>query len=253
MSPRQPLIAGNWKMHGSAAFVGDFCGELRAAALPEAVTVVLLPPVAYLAQTVAALAGLGIDCGAQNAHVESAGAFTGEVAPEMVADLGGNWVLVGHSERRRYFAETDELLAAKFAAALRAGLTPIFCVGETLEERGEGRAEAVVCAQIAAVASRVGVAAFGQGVMAYEPVWAIGTGETATPEQAQAMHSLIRSEIAALDASAASAMRVLYGGSMNPGNAEQLLSQPDIDGGLVGGASLKASEFLQIVGLASAA
>ena len=252
MSPRQPLIAGNWKMHGSAAFVGDFCGELREARLPEAVTVVLLPPVAYLAQTVAAVAGLGIDCGAQNAYVESAGAFTGEVAPEMVGDLGGSWVLVGHSERRRYFAETDDLLAGKFAAALRAGLTPIFCVGETLEQRGEGRAEAVVCEQIAAVADRVGVAAFVQGVVAYEPVWAIGTGETATPEQAQAMHSLIRGEIAALDASAGSAMRVLYGGSMNAGNAGQLLSQPDIDGGLIGGASLQAAEFLQIVRLASA-
>ena len=251
MSARQPLIAGNWKMNGSTSFVGEFCAALGVQNLAQGVTTLLLPPVAYLQQVVSAVADLGVECGAQNAHSEAAGAYTGEIAPEMVRDLGGRWVLVGHSERRQYFAESDELLADKFAAALRADLTPIFCVGETLTQRNAGQAEEVVRQQILGVAERVGSDAFLQGVVAYEPVWAIGTGETATPAQAQAMHGLIRAEIAAMDPTAASAMRLLYGGSMNAGNAADLLAEPDIDGGLVGGASLKAAEFLQIVGLAA--
>lgn len=253
MSTRQPLIAGNWKMHGSGSFIREFSEQLGQGPLAEGVKVVLLPPVAYLGQLVEAVADMGIECGAQNAHQEAAGAYTGEVAPEMVKDLGGNWLLIGHSERRRDFAESDELLANKFAAALRSGLQPILCVGETLQERNAGRAEEVVRGQIQAVAGRVGAEAFALGTLAYEPVWAIGTGETATPTQAQAMHAAIRGEVAGIDAAAGSASRLLYGGSMNAGNATGLLSEADIDGGLIGGASLKAAEFLEIVRLASAA
>jgi triosephosphate isomerase len=253
MAARRPLIAGNWKMHGSVEFVREFCNALGNEPPAEGVTVLLLPPVAYLGQVVEAVAGTGIECGAQNAHVEPAGAFTGEIAPEMVRDLGGRWLLIGHSERRQHFGESDELLAAKFEAALRAGLTPVFCVGETTQERQAGRAEAVVCSQIQAVAGLVGHAAFVQCVLAYEPVWAIGTGATATPGQAQAMHRLIRREVAAMDQSAGSSLRLLYGGSMNAENAAELLGEADIDGGLIGGASLQAAEFLEIVRLSSAA
>jgi triosephosphate isomerase len=234
-------------MHGSASFVRKFCIELRNGSIPEGVTVVLLPPVAYLGQVVAAVASLGVECGAQNAHSQASGAYTGETAPEMVKDLGGAWVLIGHSERRRDFVESDELLAGKFTAALRAGLQPILCVGETMEERDAGRAEEVVRSQIRGVANRVGADAFAACTLAYEPVWAIGTGATATPAQAQAMHAVIRAEVVDVDRAAGQDMRLLYGGSMNADNAAGLLCQADIDGGLIGGASLQAREFLEIV------
>ena len=234
-------------MHGSAAFADELCTALAALSLPPQVTVVVLPPTAYLGRVASALRPTQLQCGAQNAYSEVEGAFTGEVAAEMIADLGGSWLLVGHSERRAYFGESDDLLAAKYLAALRAQLTPMFCVGETLSEREAGRAESVVTAQLRALAERTGPAALAEGVLAYEPVWAIGTGVTATPEQAQEMHQLIRSELTAMDAELGNRVPVLYGGSMKADNAAELLAQPDIDGGLVGGASLQAASFAAII------
>ena len=243
----QTLIAANWKMHGSVAFADELCGKLAELPVPRQVTVVVLPPSVYLGRVADALRATRLQWGAQNAHGEAEGAFTGEVAAEMIRDLGGSWLLVGHSERRAYFGETDELLAAKYVAALRAGLTPIFCVGETLAEREADRATSVVSAQLRALAERAGPAAVSRGVVAYEPVWAIGTGETATPEQAQEMHQLIRGELRQLDPELGTQVPILYGGSMNADNAAGLLAQQDIDGGLVGGASLQAASFAAII------
>jgi len=239
-------------MNGSLAFVDEFAARLAELEMPENVTIVVLPPAAYLEPVARALRDQPVELGAQNAHFESAGAYTGEIAPEMVRDLGAQWLLVGHSERREYFGETDAVVADKFGAALRAGLSPILCVGETLEQRQAGEAEAVVGEQIRAVAAKVGAPGFAAGTIAYEPVWAIGTGQTATPDQAQAMHAFIRAELAKVDAEMAGQMRVLYGGSMNTENAEQLLAEPDIDGGLIGGASLKADSFGAIAAVAGA-
>jgi triosephosphate isomerase len=253
MGTRRPVVAGNWKMNGSLAFIGEFVERFGRVELPANVTVVLFPPAAYLERLRRDLDGTAVEFGAQNAHTESDGAFTGEVAPEMIRDLGARWLLVGHSERREYFGEADDVVADKFAAALRAGLIPILCVGESLEQRREDQADAVVRQQLTAVASRVGVRAFTQGAVAYEPVWAIGTGQTATPDQAQAMHGVIRQQLSALDETAAAEMQILYGGSMGVDNAAALLSQPDVDGGLVGGASLRADVFAAIVATAGAA
>jgi triosephosphate isomerase len=250
MLARRPLIAGNWKMNGSLALVDEFAGQIAAIRLPEDVTVVLFPPVAYLDALARALKECAVQLGAQNGHGEAAGAFTGEIAPEMVRDLGAQWMLVGHSERREHYGETDSVVADKFAGALRAGLNPILCVGETLAQRNADQAETVVREQVQAVASRVGAQAFSKGTLAYEPIWAIGTGQTATPGQAQAMHAVIRAEIARIVGSAAEQMRVLYGGSMNAENAEMLLSEREIDGGLIGGASLEAKSFSSIVATA---
>jgi triosephosphate isomerase len=245
-------------MNGSLAFVDEFAGRLVQFELPADVTVVLLPPVAYLGALAQALQPVqgqesAIELGAQNAYTEAAGAFTGETAPEMIRDLGAQWLLVGHSERREYWGETNDLVADKFAAAVRADLKPILCVGETLAERQADQAETVVREQVRAVASQVGAEVFAEGALAYEPVWAIGTGQTATPDQAQSMHAVIRKEIAEVDASLAGQMRVLYGGSMNTENAATLLAERDIDGGLIGGASLQAVSFAAIVAAASAA
>ncbi|MCZ6709816.1 MAG: triose-phosphate isomerase, partial [Gammaproteobacteria bacterium] len=228
-----------------------FARYIAAIGLPQNVTTVLFPPVVYLDALARALQGCPIQLGGQNGHGEAAGAFTGEIAPEMIRDLGAQWMLVGHSERREYFGETDSLVAEKFAGALRAGLNPILCVGETLAQRDAGQAEAVVCAQVRAVASRVGAEAFSKVTLAYEPIWAIGTGQTATPDQAQAMHAVIRAEIDSLDGPVAEQVRVLYGGSMNPENAEMLLGERDIDGGLIGGASLGAESFSSIIATVS--
>lgn len=250
MSTRRPLIAGNWKMNGSLTFVDEYAARIAELELPDNVTVVLLPPAAYLGSLVQALQGSAVQVGAQNAHTEAAGAFTGEVAPEMLRDLGAQWLLVGHSERREYCGESDELVAGKYAAAVRADLNPILCVGETLEQRRSDQAEAVVRAQIRAVSSRVDAQVFARGTVAYEPVWAIGTGQTATADQAQAMHAVIRAEIAGVDSQTAENVRVLYGGSMNTENAEKLLGERDIDGGLIGGASLQPDGFASIAAAA---
>ena len=181
------------------------------------------------------------------AHV----AFTGEVAGPMLKDIGCEYVIIGHSERRTLYGETDEVCATKYGAVLKNGLKPIFCIGETLEERESGVTNDVIARQIDAILDSDGVASLANAVLAYEPVWAIGTGKTATPDQAQEVHAFIRGKIAALDAGVAEGLRILYGGSMNPGNAAELIAQPDIDGGLIGGASLKADDFLTICKAAS--
>lgn len=249
---RTPLIAGNWKMYGSSAFVAEYAAALGAAPLPAGVDVLLLPPTPYLRALADAL-GDSVSYGVQNVHDAVEGAYTGEFAAEMARDIGAVWTLVGHSERRAQSGETDERVAAKLAAALRAGLRPIVCVGETEAERDAGSARAVVDRQLAAAASACGgdLAAL---TVAYEPVWAIGTGRTASPEQAQQMHAAIRSRLADLGgAQAAAAVRILYGGSVKPDNAAALLGEADIDGALVGGASLAADSFAAIVAAAEPA
>lgn len=238
-------------MHGDGAFMEAFVSVLHAADLPADVEVLLLPPATYLNGLKALLEGTAIGVGAQNLHPESKGAFTGEVAAEMIRDLGVLWTLVGHSERRQMFGESDDLVARKYQAALRAGLRPVLCVGETLAEREAGNAESVVERQLGAVISAVGQAGLDAGVLAYEPVWAIGTGRTATPSQAQEMHAAIRARLADVSPATADEVRILYGGSVKPDNAAELFAQPDIDGALVGGASLDALSFAAIVAAAS--
>ena len=203
-------------------------------------------PYPYLAQCQSQLAGSNLGWGAQNLSQHEQGAYTGEVAPAMLADFGCKYVIVGHSERRALYGEDDALVAAKFAAALKAGLVPVLCVGETLEEREAGVTEQVVARQLQAVLDVSGVQAFAKAVVAYEPVWAIGTGKTATPEQAQAVHAFIRQRIAQQDVAVAQGLRIQYGGSMKPGNAQELMAMADIDGGLIGGASLVAEDFVAI-------
>ena len=210
------------------------------------VTVAVCVPFPYLAQAQSVLTGTPVVWGAQNLSEQAQGAFTGEVSASMLQDFACRYVLVGHSERRSIYGETDALVAEKFAVALAAGLRPVLCVGETLAQREAGQTVEVVSAQIDAVLKRVGVAAFANAVVAYEPVWAIGTGRTATSEQAQEVHAAIRAQIAQADAAVAGGLQILYGGSMKPSNAVELLGMPDIDGGLIGGASLVAADFLAI-------
>ncbi len=247
-APRLPLIAGNWKMHGSKtesrALVADL---LEGVADDSSARMLLCPPYVYLSEVSVWLAGSAIALGAQDLSEQtSPGAFTGEVAGTMLTDVGCEYGIVGHSERRTLYGETDELVATKFRAAQSQGLTPILCVGESLQEREEGRTEGVVRRQIDAVLDATGVEAFATAVVAYEPIWAIGTGRTATPDQAQEVHALIRAMIGARDATIASRLTILYGGSVKGTNAHELFAMDDIDGGLVGGASLKAQEFLTI-------
>ena len=244
---RAKLVAGNWKMNGSLA---------SNQALLEAVLPALAPltrarfavcvPFPYLAQAQQALRGSNVAPGAQDVCQFDAGAYTGGVSAAMLADLGCRYVIVGHSERRTVFGETDELVALKFAQALKHRLTPILCVGETLAERESGVTETVVARQLDAVVQRCGLPAIAQCVIAYEPVWAIGTGRTATPEQAQAAHAYIRGRLAAADRVLADELAILYGGSVKGSNAAQLFAMPDVDGGLIGGASLAADEFIAI-------
>ncbi len=244
MPLRAKLVAANWKMNGSRAENERWLAAFRAA-LPRCETVVC-PPFVYLAQVVQGLEGTRVDIGAQNLSLQVAGAWTGEVAGEMLADMGAKWVIVGHSERRAAYGETDDIVAAKAERAIAAGLRPIVCIGETLEQREGGRTQQVVMAQLDALLRRCKVAQLAKGALAYEPIWAIGTGRTATPEQAQQVHEAIRTRLAVADQASAAATRVLYGGSVKPGNAAELFSQPDIDGGLIGGASLVAADFLGI-------
>ncbi|MFP4079485.1 MAG: triose-phosphate isomerase [Ectothiorhodospira sp.] len=242
---RRPLVAGNWKMNGSReanqALMRDLAGPV--ADLPAEVAV--CPPFVYLEQ-VAKLTGPAIGLGAQDLSDQDAGAYTGEVSGAMLRDLGCRYVIVGHSERRALYGEDDAFTARKFAAARRHGLVPILCVGEQLEERERDITEAVIGRQLDAVLELEGVAALEGAVIAYEPVWAIGTGRTATPDQAQGVHAFIRGRIDALDSAVAAKARILYGGSVKADNATELFGQPDIDGGLIGGASLKAADFLAI-------
>jgi triosephosphate isomerase (TIM) len=244
MSIRTPLVAANWKMNGSqaanAAWVRAFA-ERRPSGGCE---VVLCAPAVYLAGLVAT--SHGIDIGAQDVSERTPGAYTGDIAAAMLVDVGCRWVIVGHSERRQLHGESDEIVAAKAQAALAAGLRPIVCVGETLAEREAGSTLAVVERQLDAVLKRVAPAGLARGALAYEPVWAIGTGRTATPAQAQDVHAALRVHIAGKDPAAAKAVRVLYGGSVKPANAAELFGQADIDGGLIGGASLVAEDFAAI-------
>ena len=243
---RKILLAGNWKMHGSKAMVRDLLESLLAAPGGESPELAVFPPFPFLAQAQSLLDGSPIAWGAQNLNPVAQGAHTGEVSASMLLEFGCRYVLVGHSERRTLYGESDEDVAARFVAALEAGLEPILCVGETLQEREEDRTQAVVQRQLQAVLDRCGVAGFRQATVAYEPVWAIGTGRTATPDQAQAVHAFIRGKFASRDDIIAGQLRILYGGSVNASNAADLFAREDIDGGLVGGASLKAEDFLAI-------
>ncbi|AVO42121.1 triose-phosphate isomerase [Simplicispira suum] len=243
------LIVGNWKMNGSLAANEALIQAVRAGLPAQAACdVAVAVPSPYLAQVQGLVAGSGIDVAAQDVSQQEVGAYTGEVAASMLRDFGVRYVLVGHSERRQLHGESDTAVAEKAQRALAAGLTPIVCVGETLAEREAGQTEAVVRRQLAAVIHLNG-RCISEVVVAYEPVWAIGTGRTATPAQAQDVHAALRAQLAAASTHA-SAMRLLYGGSMNAANAAQLLAEQDIDGGLVGGASLKAPDFLSIIAAA---
>lgn len=244
---RKPLIAGNWKMHGSQAGSSALVAELAAGLSHNDADMLICPPAPYLGLAKGWLGSAPILLGAQNlASERGSGAFTGEWSGEMLSDIGCSHVIVGHSERRSLYGENDDSVATKFQAAQAAGLVPVVCVGETLEEREAEQTADVVARQINAVLGAAGAAAFASAVIAYEPVWAIGTGRTASPEQAQEVHAAIRALVAAQDATIASRVLILYGGSMKAANAAQLLAMPDIDGGLVGGASLDAEQFLAI-------
>jgi triosephosphate isomerase len=247
---RERVVAGNWKMHGTRAMARELAGAI-AATDAGGVRVVLVPPVVY-ATELAREFGARVAIGAQDCSGHAQGAYTGEVAASMLADCGLTHVIVGHSERRQYHAESDTVVAAKFAAALAAGLTPILCVGETLAQREAGQTEAVVGRQLDAVIDTSGAAGLARGVLAYEPVWAIGTGRTASADQAQAVHAYLRGKVAALDVIVARSLPLVYGGSVKASNAAELFSQPDVDGGLIGGASLVAADFLAIVAAAQA-
>ena len=242
---RRKIVAGNWKLQGSREFAAALVDAIKAGA-PAGVGLIVLPPYPYLGEVLARCAGADIAVGAQDVSAHAKGAYTGEVAAAMLADVGARYTLVGHSERRQYHAESSELVAQKFRAAQAAGITPILCVGERLEEREAGQTEAVIASQLRPVLDLVGVAAFANAVVAYEPVWAIGTGRTASPEQAQAVHAFIRSQVADRDAKIADSLPLLYGGSVKPDNAASLFAQADVDGGLIGGASLVAADFLAI-------
>lgn len=242
---RTPMMVGNWKMNGHLQANQDLMRALNAGVQGSGVTVAVCTPFPYLAQAQAELAGGAVAWGAQDVSAHDKGAYTGEVSALMLKEFGVRYVLVGHSERRQYHAESDELVALKAQKALQSGLTPIVCVGETLAEREAGETEAVVKRQLAAMIHLNGHC-ISEVVVAYEPVWAIGTGKTATPEQAQAVHAVLRAQLAAASEHA-DRIALLYGGSMNPANAADLMAQPDIDGGLVGGASLKADDFLSMI------
>jgi triosephosphate isomerase (TIM) len=243
---RKKLVAGNWKMHGSRSMAEGLVQDI-VRAMPDGIDVLVFPPFPFIAALTAAHSGFGLGFGAQDvSEHEGQGAYTGEVSAAMVADVGAQWTLVGHSERRHYHRETDERVARKFAAARAAGLTPILCVGETLDQREAGETEAVIGRQLQAVLALNGVASFDTAVIAYEPVWAIGTGRTATPQQAQDVHAFIRSQLAREDDMISRLTRLLYGGSVKAANAAELFAQPDVDGGLIGGASLVAADFLAI-------
>jgi triosephosphate isomerase len=244
MAKRRSLVAANWKMNGSLTANEDWTAAFVAKAPSIHCDIVVCAPFPYLCTLGRSVAPA--ELGAQDVSEHSAGAYTGDVSGEMLADVGCRWVIVGHSERRQLHGETDAVVAAKAARALQAGLRPIVCVGETLAEREAGRTQDVVRAQLAAVLDAIGPEALARGALAYEPVWAIGTGRNATPQQAQDVHAALRAQVAQRDRNSAAALRILYGGSVKPANAAELFSQNDIDGGLIGVASLSASDFLAI-------
>lgn len=251
---RRSLVAGNWKMHGTRAaneaLVSDVLQADDGEAGPE---LLVCPPSVYLWEIGRRLKGSEVRLGAQDVSAEAAGAHTGEVSAAMLRDVGCSFVIVGHSERRAQHGENSRLVARKFVAAQHEGLLPILCVGETLKERDAGRTEHVVLSQLEAVLTVTGATGFLEAVLAYEPVWAIGTGRNATPEQAQEVHALLRARVAEKDGRIASCLRILYGGSVKAANAAELFAMPDVDGGLVGGASLDGAEFRRIAQAARAA
>lgn len=248
---RRPLVAGNWKMHGSrsenAALINAILSKLE----PSDTEVLICPPCPYLGEIANRLVGTALQLGAQTVCAETYGAYTGEVCAAMLKDVGCRYVLAGHSERRNFYGEDNALVARKFVAAQADGLIPVLCVGETLAQREAAQTFEIIDQQLAAVFSVAGNDALASSVIAYEPVWAIGTGRNANPEQAQEVHAFIRQSLAARDAKLASLVRILYGGSVKGSNARELFAMPDVDGGLVGGASLKADEFLKICAAAT--
>jgi triosephosphate isomerase len=252
---RRPIVAGNWKLHGSrtenARLIEDIMAQLPAK--PHAMNdgqCIVCPPFVYLQEIARLVRGSSIELGAQDACAEAQCAFTGEVSAAMLKDVGCEYVIVGHSERRLIYRESDQLVARKFQAVQSKSLVPILCLGEQLAERDADRTKDVIGRQLDAVLELVGIEAFAQAVIAYEPVWAIGTGRNASPEQAQDVHAFIRARLQARNAKIAADTRILYGGSVKAGNAAELFAMPDVDGGLIGGASLKADEFLAILAAA---
>ena len=243
---RKTIVAGNWKMNASKETVNSLIEGILSGMNEVSSEVIVCAPFPYLSQVESLINNSKLMLGAQNLNVNPAGAFTGEVSADMIKDFGAQHVIVGHSERRSLYGETNAIVAEKTKAAIGAGLTPLLCVGESLEDRESGKTEAIVEEQINAVIDLIGIEAFDQVIIAYEPVWAIGTGLTATPEQAQAVHLFIRNLLADSSEKIAQRTPILYGGSMNAGNAADLISCSDIDGGLIGGAALKAEDFLQI-------
>ena len=240
---RRPLVVGNWKMNGTSQEAARLARDVVDGSPDGGAEVAVCPPFPYLAAVAGIVAGTPVALGAQDVSRHGSGAHTGEVAAGMLRDVGCRWVILGHSERRNGLGETDETVRAKFERARECGLTPIACVGETLEEREAGEAERVVGGQVDALLADGGAEAVGEGVIAYEPVWAIGTGRNAAPEDAQAMHRAVRDRVARQSSAAAASVRILYGGSVNENNAADLFSMSDIDGGLVGGASLDPGRF----------
>lgn len=251
---RQPLVMGNWKLNGSRHMVHELVAALRAELSDVAgCDVAIAPPTVYLDMAAHELAGSRIALGAQDVGINASGAFTGETAAAMLKDVGAKYIIIGHSERRTYHKESDTFIAEKFAALKEAGLIPVLCIGETEAENEAGKTEEVCARQLDAVLKSMGAQVFKGAVIAYEPIWAIGTGKSATPAQAQAVHKFIRDHIAKHDTEAAQEVIIQYGGSVNAANAADLFKQPDIDGALVGGASLKADAFATIVRAAAEA
>ena len=247
MAKRRPLVAGNWKMNGSRTESATLLDGIRKGmGSASKAEVAACPPFILIALAAEKLTDSPVVWGGQNLSVHKSGAYTGEISGPMLKDYGCTYVIVGHSERRTLYGENDAMVTEKYGAAQTAGLIPILCVGETLQEREANQTEAVVARQLDAVLDKHGIGSFRNAVIAYEPVWAIGTGKTATPQQAQDVHRFIRGRLAAKDKTVAEGTRILYGGSMKGSNAKELLAQPDIDGGLIGGASLQAEEFLTI-------
>ncbi|WP_439259102.1 triose-phosphate isomerase [Lonepinella sp. BR2930] len=254
MAVRKPLVMGNWKLNGSKAFTKELIEGLKKEL--QGVTgcgVAIAPPVMYLAEAEVALAGSEIVLGSQNVDINVQGAFTGDISTAMLKDFGAKYIIIGHSERRTYHKESDEFIAKKFGVLKEAGLVPVLCIGESEAENEAGKTQEVCARQIDAVINALGVEAFNGAVIAYEPIWAIGTGKSATPAQAQAVHKFIRDHIAAKSQAVADQVIIQYGGSVNDANAAELFTQPDIDGALVGGASLKAPAFAVIVKAAAVA
>ncbi len=243
---RQPLVAGNWKLNGSRTSVVELADAVASACGNLPIETLVCPAFVHIADVCGTLDGHNLRVGAQDCSDQSSGAYTGEVSAQMLAGMGVSSVIVGHSERRQFYADSNERVAAKFEQVQSAGLTPIFCLGESAEEREAGTTREVIGSQLQAVIARCGVAAMQNAVLAYEPVWAIGTGLTASPEEAQEVHRWLRAEVAAGSAEIAAGLRILYGGSVKPANAAQLFAEADIDGGLIGGAALDAADFSAI-------